>query len=118
MPVSAARLRAPAAIWLGPDALQARAQLLSDTAGIARIADHLRSNEHDKLGSLGGSFSVAQEIAEDGNLRDTRQAVFVGIALFADETTERHHLPAVDRNGAGDAPLRYGGRQGLGALGG
>src|SRR5581483_6246315 len=96
---------------------QLGAQLLGNVHGVDTVADDLRPDKDDQLGTLFGLVGIAEELAELAELVDQRQSRPRGRVVLADQAGEQHGLPIGDRDRALDAPLRDRRRQAAGAAG-
>src|SRR3569833_867090 len=93
-------------VGAGADAAaQLRAQFLGDVVGIGAIADDLRPDEDDQLGSRAGLVLMREGVAESGNLVEYRDAVAASVLLLADQARQQFCLPGCDRDRALDPPF-------------
>src|SRR5262249_34359141 len=70
------------------------AQLLRNSIGIDAVADDLRPNEDDQLGSLHIAGIAGKQLTDTRDLIESWNALAAAILAFADQSAEQYGLAA------------------------
>src|SRR5258707_11062526 len=95
--------------WNRSDAAaQLGAQFLRNKAGVHAVANDLRADEDDELGSAVRFVLVREGVTQILNLIEQRNAAAVEILLLLNQARQQHGLAARNPDRALDLPLREG----------
>src|SRR5688572_29902497 len=89
-----------------PQAPQARTKLFGHVLRVLSAADDARADEDDQLGAAIELALAAEEVADDRQPVQARNAGPILVGLLADQATEQDRLPVIHRHRAFDGAVR------------